>query len=50
MEVLDVLNQRYGHDVLHVAAQGNDQHWAMRRQFLSPKYTTRWSDIPTIKT
>ncbi|MGI2058086.1 DUF4113 domain-containing protein [Shewanella baltica] len=33
-----------------IAAQGSDQHWAMRREFLSLQYSTRWSDIPTIKT
>lgn len=45
----DSLNNRYGRDVLYITAQGSDQHWTMRRQFLSPQYTTRWSDIPTVK-
>lgn len=49
MKILDKLNGRFGRDVLFIAAQGSDQHWAMRRQFLSPQYTTRWSDIPIIK-
>lgn len=49
MKIFDSLNNRYGRDVLYIAAQGSDQHWAMRRQFLSPQYTTRWSDIPMIK-
>jgi DNA polymerase V len=49
MKVFDALNQRYGRDVLFIAAQGHDQHWSMRRKFLSPKYTTRWADIPIIK-
>ncbi|WP_240132465.1 DUF4113 domain-containing protein [Shewanella cutis] len=49
MKISDSLNNRYGCDVLFIAAQGNDQHWAMRREFLSPQYTTKWSDIPTVK-
>lgn len=49
MKIFDSLNNRYGRDVLYIAAQGSDQHWTMRRQFLSPQYTTRWSDIPMIK-
>lgn len=49
MKIFDSLNNRYGRDVLYIATQGSDQHWAMRREFLSPQYTTRWSDIPTIK-
>jgi len=49
MKIFDSLNNRYGRDVLYIASQGRDQHWAMRRQFLSPQYTTRWSDIPTVK-
>lgn len=49
MKIFDSLNNRYGRDVLYIAAQGSDQHWTMRRQFLSPQYTTRWSDIPIIK-
>ncbi|MBJ6888702.1 DUF4113 domain-containing protein, partial [Vibrio cholerae] len=23
--------------------------WAMRREMLSPQYTTRWQDLPKIK-
>ncbi|MCU8005267.1 Y-family DNA polymerase [Shewanella sp. SM96] len=49
MKIFDSLNNRYGRDVLYIAAQGSDQHWTMRREFLSPQYTTRWSDIPTVK-
>ncbi|MCU8009936.1 DUF4113 domain-containing protein [Shewanella sp. SM87] len=49
MKIFDSLNNRYGRDVLYIAAQGSDQHWTMRRDFLSPQYTTRWSDIPMIK-
>jgi len=30
------------------AIKGVEQHWAMKRQLLSPAYTTRWDEIPRI--
>lgn len=49
MQTLDSINQKYGADTLFVAAQGIEQKWAMRRQLLTPQYTTRWRDLPHIK-
>ncbi|MCL1065708.1 Y-family DNA polymerase [Shewanella olleyana] len=49
MEALDGINQRYGNDTLFLAAQGIEQKWAMRRELLSPQYTTDWNCIPRIK-
>lgn len=49
MKVLDGLNQRYGRDSLFVAAQGTVEKWAMRRERLTPQYTTRWGDIPVVR-
>jgi len=48
MKILDEINQRYGSDSAFFAAQGIDQQWAMRRQFLTPQYTTNWLHIPDI--
>jgi len=48
MLVLDAINQRYGRDSAFIAAQGIQQKWNMRRQLLTPQYTTRWQDIPKI--
>ena len=48
MQVLDAINQRYGTDSAFIAAQGIQQKWNMRRQLLTPQYTTCWSDIPKI--
>ena len=48
MKCLDNINNRYGRNTLLFAAQGNERKWAMRREFLSPHYTTRWADIPKI--
>ncbi|PKH02023.1 DNA polymerase V subunit UmuC [Psychromonas sp. MB-3u-54] len=48
MKVLDNINQKYGTDSVLLASQGIDEKWAMRRQFLTPQYTTKWHDIPKI--
>ncbi|MEL6117815.1 DUF4113 domain-containing protein [Photobacterium sp. SP02] len=26
-----------------------DPRWAMRREFLSPQYTTKWRDLPRVR-
>ncbi|MBL3525078.1 DUF4113 domain-containing protein [Serratia plymuthica] len=31
------------------AGQGINKAWAMRRELLSPAYTTRWNDIPVAR-
>ncbi|MGR5061940.1 Y-family DNA polymerase [Photobacterium sp. DNB22_13_2] len=49
MAVFDNINQRYGRNSLFLAAQGIHPKWAMRREFLSPQYTTQWRDIPRVK-
>lgn len=42
---LDDINQRFGRDSVRLAASGTERPWRMRRQLLSPRYTTRWSDL-----
>ncbi|WP_105903462.1 Y-family DNA polymerase [Vibrio gangliei] len=49
MTVFDSLNQRYGQDCLFLAAQGIEQKWAMKRDRLTPQYTTMWQDIPVVR-
>ncbi|MHC5225530.1 translesion error-prone DNA polymerase V subunit UmuC [Ignatzschineria sp. LJL83] len=44
MGVIDQINKRYGH-VINLAAQGKDKDWSMKREKLSPSYTTKWADI-----
>ncbi|WP_076411617.1 Y-family DNA polymerase [Shewanella sp. UCD-KL12] len=48
MEVYDSLNHRYGADSVFMAAQGITPKWSMRRQYLTPQYTTCWQDIPQV--
>jgi len=49
MHTLDSINQRYGRDTVFLAAQGIQQKWAMRRDLLTPQYSTQWKCLPKIK-
>ncbi|MDX1803600.1 MAG: translesion error-prone DNA polymerase V subunit UmuC [Alcanivorax sp.] len=52
MAVMDRINQQ-GHGRVWLAGRGmkagRECHWAMRRAFLSPAYTTRLEDIPVVR-
>jgi len=48
MRVVDGLNQS-GKGKLWFAGQGIQRSWAMKREMLSPAYTTRFSDLPVAK-
>ncbi|POT57663.1 DNA polymerase V subunit UmuC [Citrobacter amalonaticus] len=45
MAVLDLLNTKRGKGTLWFAGQGAQQQWQMKREMLSPRYTTRISDV-----
>ncbi|WP_436936836.1 Y-family DNA polymerase [Escherichia coli] len=49
MEVLDHLNAKGGRGTLYFAGQGIQQQWQMKREMLSPRYTTRFSDLPVVR-
>ncbi|MGR6386412.1 Y-family DNA polymerase [Escherichia coli] len=49
MEVLDHLNAKGGRGRLYFAGQGIQQQWAMKREMLSPRYTTRYEDLIQVK-
>jgi DNA polymerase V len=46
MQTMDALNARYGRNTVSVFSASNPKPWAMRRERMSPCYTTRWSDLP----
>lgn len=48
MTCLDNINKRYGQGMLKLGAEGKSESWQMKRNFLSPQYTTNWRDIPKI--
>lgn len=47
MATLDRINQG-GLGRVRFAGQGKANNWTMKRQNLSPSYTTRWSDLPVV--
>ena len=49
MQVLDLLNAKGGKGTLYFAGQGRQQQWQMKREMLSPRYTTRFSDLVRVK-
>ncbi|EKG0267735.1 Y-family DNA polymerase, partial [Salmonella enterica subsp. enterica serovar Anatum] len=49
MEVLDHLNAKDGKGTLYFAGEGIQQQWAMKREMLSPRYTTKYSDLLLVK-
>lgn len=49
METMDLVNQRYGRGALRVASIPAQARWSMRRELLSPSYTTRWQDLPRVR-
>lgn len=48
MSVLDTINQS-GAGKVFFAGQGTKKDWSMKREHLSPAYTTRWDQLPRVK-
>lgn len=48
MQALDKINARYGRRTLQFAAEGIGRPWQMRRNRLSPRYTTKWEELPGV--
>ncbi|AMO48903.1 DNA polymerase V [Enterobacter sp. FY-07] len=49
MAVLDQLNAKDGRGTLYFAGQGIQPQWQMKRDMLSPRYTTRFSDLLVVR-
>jgi DNA polymerase V len=49
MVALDAVNQRWGRQTLRMASQGNKAPWAMKQDYLSPRYTTSWEEILVVQ-
>lgn len=49
MAVIDRINRILGRKIIKLAGQDIGRTWKMRQEKLSPRYTTRMSDIITIK-
>lgn len=48
MKTLDDINQRLGANMVFHGAQGTKQHWEMRSDKRSPRYTTQWNELPYV--
>jgi DNA polymerase V len=47
MSAIDQINARYGRGSARLGLAQKDSEWRMRRENLSPSFTTRWTDIPS---
>lgn len=48
MDAIDSINQRWGRGAITVAATGLRQSWKVKAEMRSPRYTTRWDELPTV--
>ena len=49
MEAIDHLNQRFGKETVIFGAQGLNKKWQHTPTRRSPRYTTRWAELPIAK-
>jgi DNA polymerase V len=49
MRAIDALNRRYGRHAVSYAAAGIRRSWKLRSEFLSPRYTTCWDELLTVR-
>jgi DNA polymerase V len=45
----DAINRQYGRNTLFNLAEGIDKPWSMKRERLSPNYTSSWEQLPRVK-
>lgn len=50
MQTMDSINNKIGQHKVKLASQDRDRIWKMKQERLSPRYTTKLSDIITINT
>lgn len=48
MQVLDGLNREYGKNTLYLASCGIQQRWTALFEHRTPRYTTRWDELPKV--
>lgn len=48
MAALDMINHDHGHGMVRSGVSGFTQRWAMRNENRSPRYTTRWDELPVV--
>lgn len=48
MATVDAMNLRLGRGTVSLASAGIEKTWAMRRERVSPQYTTDWGGVPKV--
>ncbi|MBA4143998.1 MAG: Y-family DNA polymerase [Nitrosospira sp.] len=48
MDIVDKINSKYRRSTVHLASEGIDRNWSMRRSFKSPNYTGDWNELPVV--
>lgn len=49
MASVDRLNKKFGHVMYHASEKSSDDSWHSRRDLRSPRYTTNWTELPTLR-
>lgn len=49
MAAMDRINAKFGRGTLKSAAEGIDKAWLMRRDRMSPAYTTAWDELAVVR-
>lgn len=47
MEMIDGVNKQFGRNTLHLASSGLAQPWSTLFEHRTPRYTTRWEELPS---
>jgi DNA polymerase V len=48
MQVMDRINGIWGRRTLRSAAEGIEKDWKIKRERMSPAYTTSWEQVPMV--
>lgn len=48
MALMDGINQKWGRGAIRLAAERQHHPWQMRRDRMSPRYTTSWDELPSV--
>jgi len=49
MRAIDAINLHHGKGTVKFAAENLDQSWQPRRRLMSPRYTSSWDELPTVR-
>jgi DNA polymerase V len=49
MGVLDRVNGKLGRGTIRMATKGFEHSWSTRFEYRSPRYTTRWEELPRVR-